>query len=62
MGRVQPVGQPEHGVDEPLERVVGRAVFQYLDIAKTLAELQQHIQGLTFGIPNCRIEELPMQL
>ena len=27
-----------------------------------LAELQDHIEGLTLGIPDVRIEELPMRL
>ena len=39
--------EPEHGVDEPAERAVGRVVLQDLDMAETLAEtlveLQHHI-------------------
>ena len=54
------MGEPEHGVKEPSERAVGRAVLQDLDMAKTLVELQKHIQGLTFRISDCRIEDLPM--
>ena len=52
----------EHKEDVPAERAVERAVLQDLDMAETLTELQQHIEGLTFGIPDCRIEELPMRL
>ena len=45
--------EPKHGVDEPVERAVGRAVLQDLDMAETLSELRQHIYGLTFEIPDC---------
>ena len=38
--------EPERVADEPVERVVGREVLQDLDMAETLAELQQHIEGL----------------
>ena len=62
MDRVQPVGEPEHGVDELAERVFGREVLQDLDISETLAELRHHIEGLTFGIPDFWIKELPMRL
>ena len=46
----------------PAERAVERAVLQDLDMAETLDELWQHIEGLTFGIPYFRVEELPMRL
>lgn len=51
------MGQPEQGADEPVERPIGRAVLQDLDMVETLAELQQHINELTFGILDCRKEE-----
>ena len=62
ISRIQPVKEPESEVDVPAERAVGRAVLQDLDMAETLTELQKHIEGLTFGIPYFRIEEIPMQL
>ena len=54
--------EPEHEAVVPAERVVGRAVLQDLDMAETLPELRQHIEGLTFEIPYCWIKELPMRL
>ena len=50
--------EPVHGMDEPAERVIRRALLQDLDMAKTLSELWQHIEGLTFGISDFWIEEL----
>ena len=52
--------EPKHGADEREERAVRREVLQDLDMVETLAELRQNIQGLTFKIPDFRIEELPM--
>ena len=46
----------------PAERAIGRAVLQDLDMAETLGELQEHIEGLTFRILDYWIEELPIQL
>ena len=39
-------------VGGPAWRNSGRAVLQDLDFAETLAELQDHIEGLTLGISN----------
>ena len=36
--------------------------FSGLRFGETLAELQDHIEGLTLGIPDVRIKELPMRL
>ena len=61
VGIVRPMGhQQEAG--EPVGRNVGREVLQDLDLIKTLADLQHHIEGLTPGIPNVQIEELSMRL
>ena len=61
VGPVQPMGhQREAG--GPAQRPVGRVALWDLDLAETLAELQDHIEGLTLGIPDVRIEELPMRL
>ena len=43
-------------------RNVERAVLQDLDLIETLTKLLDHIEGLTLGIPNVRIEELLMRL
>ena len=58
VGIVQPVVCAHH-VGEPAERTVGREFLQDLDLAETLAELQQHVEGLTLGILDARIKELP---
>ena len=42
--------------------VVGRAILNDLDIAETLAVLQDHIEGLTLGIQDVRTDELPQIL
>lgn len=44
------------------QRPIGRVVLQDLDLAETLAELQDHIEGLTLGILDVWIEEFPMRL
>ena len=62
VGRVRPMGQPEQGADEPTEKAVRREVLLDLDMTETLAELQQHVEGLTLGIPHFQIKELPMRL
>jgi len=46
----------------PAWRNVGRVVLQYLDLTETLTELQDHVEGLTLGILDIWIEELPMRL
>ena len=62
VGRIRPVGRPEQETDEPTERTIGREVLQDLYLDDTLTELQQHVEGLTLGIPDVRIEELPKRL
>ena len=61
VGTVRPVGH-QQGVSGLARRNIGRAVLQDLDLAETLAELQDHVEGLTLGILNVRIKELPMRL
>ena len=56
------MGQPKQGVDELAERAIEREVLHDLDMTETLAELQQHMEGLTLGIPNFRFKELPMRI
>ena len=60
VGRVQPEVEPEREEDVLAERAIGREVLQDPYLSKTLTKLQQHIEGLTFGIPDYRIEEIPM--
>ena len=61
MGTVRLVGH-QQVAGGPARRNIGRAVLQDLDLAKTSVELQDHIEGLTLGIPDFWIEELPMRL
>jgi len=61
VGTVRPIGH-EQEAGQLVRRNVRRAVLQDLDLTKTLIELQDHIEGLTLGILDIRIEELPMRL
>lgn len=61
VGTIQPMGH-QQDVGEPVRRNVERTVLQGLDVTKTLAELQDHIEGLTLSIPDVRIEELLMRI
>ena len=40
----------------------GRAILRDLDLAETLAAVQEQVEGLTFGILDVRIDELPLRL
>ena len=42
VGIVRPVGRAQQA-GEPAERIVGRVVLPNLDLAETLAKLQQHV-------------------
>ena len=46
----------------PVGEAVGRAVLCDLDVANTLAVLQDQIEGLTLSIPDVRTDELPLRL
>ena len=61
VGTIRPMGHQQE-VGEPEGRNVGREVIQDLDLIKTLVELQHHVEGLTLGIPDVWIKELPMRL
>jgi len=40
---------------------VGRAILRDLDVAETLLALQDQVEGLTLGIPDVWIDELPLR-
>ena len=61
VGTILPMGH-QQVVGAPTGRNIGRAVLQDLDLVKTLAELQDHIEGLTLGILEVWIEQSPMRL
>ena len=61
VGTVRPMGhqQEEGGL---VWRNVGRAVLQDFCLTETLAQLRDHVEGLTLDITDIRIDELPMRL
>lgn len=61
VGTIRPVVHAQKA-GEPTKSTVGRAILQDLDLAQTLAEFQQHVEGLTLGILDVQIEDLPMRL
>ena len=46
----------------PGGEAVGRAILRDLDVAKTLTELQDQVEGLILGILDVRTDELPLRL
>jgi len=61
VGLVRPMGH-QGEVGGLSQRSIGREILRYLDLAETLVELQDHVEGLTLGIPDVQIEESRMQL
>lgn len=53
VGIVRPMRHQQEA-SGPVRRNIGRAVLQDLDLAKTLAELKDHVEGLTLGILDVR--------
>lgn len=62
VGPVRPAVRLRAPAAIPAGDVVGRVVLHDLDVAKTLAALQEQIEGLTLGIPDERTDELPLTL
>ena len=46
----------------PTGEAIGTVFLRDLDIAETLAVLQDQIEGLTLGIQDVRTDELPLRL
>ena len=61
VGTIQPV-VCQQVAGGPAQRNIKRVVLQDLDLAETLAEVHDHIERLTLGIPDIRIDGLPMRL
>lgn len=61
VGTVRPTGH-QQVASGPVQRNIRREVLQDLDLVKTLIGLQDHIERLTLGISDIRIEELLMRL
>ena len=62
IGLVRPVVRPRVAPAVPAGEAVGRAAIRDLDVAETLAVLQDQIEGLTLGIQDVRTDELPLIL
>ena len=62
VGPVRPAASHRAAADVPAREDVGRAILHDLDIAETLAVLQDQIEGLTLGIQDARANELPLRL
>ena len=62
IGTVRPATHPRATTDVPVGEAVGRAVLHDLDIAETLAMLQDQIEGLTLVIQDVRTNKLPLRL
>lgn len=52
VGTIRPMGH-QQGAGGLAQRNIGRAVLQDLDLAETLAESQDHKEGLTLGNSRC---------
>ena len=46
----------------PAREAAGRVILHDLDVAETLTTVQEKVESLTLGIPDVRIDELPLQL
>ena len=62
VGPVQPVVRLRVPAVAPTGEAVGRAILRDLDVAETLSELQDQVEGLTLGISDVRTDELPLRL
>jgi len=62
VGPVRPVVRARALVPAPVGETPGRVILRDLDVAETLAAVQEQVEGLTLGIPDVRIDELPLQL
>ena len=62
VGPVRPVVRLRVPAAAPAGEAVGRAILRDHDVAETLTALHEQVEGLTFGIPDVRIHELPLRL
>ena len=46
----------------PAGEAAGRVILRDLDVAETITAVQEQVESLTLGIPDVRIDELPLQL
>ena len=62
VGHVRPAVRPRAPVAAPTGETTGRVILRDLDVAETLTAVQEQVESLTLGIPDVRIDELPLQL
>ena len=62
IGPVRPAVCPRVAAAVLAGEAVGRAILHDLDVAETLAVLQEQIEGLTLDILDVRTNELPLRL
>jgi hypothetical protein len=62
VGLVRPTVRPRAPVAAPAGETAGRVILRDLDVAETLKVVQEQVESLTLGIPDVRIDELPLQL
>ena len=62
IGPVHPAVRPRPPVAAPAVEPARRAVIHDLDDTETLTAVQEQVESLTLGIPDVRIDELPLQL
>ena len=46
----------------PAGEAAGRVILRDLDVAETLTAVHEQVESFTLGIPDVRIDELPLQL
>ena len=61
VGPIRPAVRPRVPAAVPTGEATGRAILRDLDLAETLTAVQEQVKGFTFGIPDVRIDELPLQ-
>ena len=62
VGPVRPAVRPRAPVAAPAGETAGRVILRDLDVAETLTAVQEQVESLTLGIPDVRIDVLPLQL
>ena len=62
VGPVRPAVRRRDPATAPAGEAVGRAILRDLDVVETLSPLQDQVEGLTLGILDVRIDELPLRL
>ena len=62
VGPVHPVVRLRVPAVAPAGEAAGRVILHDLDVAETLTAVEEQVESLTLGIPDVRIDELPLQL